>query len=624
MSRNIKIKKAATASRSAPKRRASGTSTPNLSSDSEGYSALDEVSDSDDDDDEDVTAAEEKHLINRAIQNGKSRSPRPPDASDDDDVEEDDEEGSVDNSDPTADDADAEDGGDFDPDFDDFDNTSWNGFMTDLEEQDPTALLATNPQKTPTTERRVRFAEGTRLPSSETSTDTDSDVVAQFFPDVLDDTGIPLHHVFRREDLGHNIEVSSNDSYGDFNSMSFSAAIFVDEMNLSTLPQLPDFLSATEDETSGATPQAGSIHNALPLDSPLQGDLEFDDNGSDSTDTDEEAPLVLQKIREAKALQQATQQVSNTCGNTTSAESTDTDSKAIDTPVVEHMTKRNGKPRSAKLQIDQNGDRAVMVYDPKKKRMVRLTPKTVQAMDEKEADGENAQPFYELPDLPANFNLADFDMGLLSSPPGPDVMLNGLNNGISHILSSSGAGQVGTSETFFNTMSPNLGFGDWEFSSDDLPSEYDEAEANLQVDAFFQFGDETDNDGIPTPTLASPLNVEPEDPFSNSPLNHLQNNANAVGAFRINQENQNLISSRKATEESLDFSGPFNTPIRGVKSGRLDAASTSISPVRRQKRPSVDIATTPVAGRKRGSVSENVGNAHKRQRSISEVGRMQI
>ncbi|EFX00514.1 hypothetical protein CMQ_7516 [Grosmannia clavigera kw1407] len=107
-------------------------------------------------------------------------------------------------------------------------------------------------------------------------------------------------------------------------------------------------------------------------------------------------------------------------------------------------------------------------------------------------------------------------------------------------------------------------------------------------------------------------------------------NADAVGAFRRNQIDQQLIYSNKATAESLAFSGPYIMgTLRGIKNGSLEAVATPITPPRRRKRHSISLrhdeyirSPLGAAVQKRkasGPPAEGSAADHKRQRSISEV-----
>ena len=93
----------------------------------------------------------------------------------------------------------------------------------------------------------------------------------------------------------------------------------------------------------------------------------------------------------------------------------------------------------------------------------------------------------------------------------------------------------------------------------------------------------------------------------------------AVGAWRRNQTQQKLVRSGSVTHESLDFAGPHGQGVlRGIKGGRLEAANTPITPLRRQKvaaaLPSSPASPLASIAQKRKFSGEQQG--HKRTRSL--------
>jgi hypothetical protein len=179
----------------------------------------------------------------------------------------------------------------------------------------------------------------------------------------------------------------------------------------------------------------------------------------------------------------------------------------------------------------------------------------------------------------------------------------------------------------------------------DSPSEYDEDDyddENLwDVEDFLNFGEESSADE----------DVEAEDPSSDSPataaepsstparpttatsedqihplLNHF--NSGVVGAFRRNQTRHQLLSRNTESHASLAFQGPHRTgTIRGIKGGRLQAANTPITPMRKQRasRPLVGpVDSSPLAhltggameDKKRKFDMEDAVRGHKRSKSL--------
>lgn len=119
--------------------------------------------------------------------------------------------------------------------------------------------------------------------------------------------------------------------------------------------------------------------------------------------------------------------------------------------------------------------------------------------------------------------------------------------------------------------------------------EVDEEEAKLDIDDFLRFDnsdseDDEELDFDPESAANSPTKKDSDKQDMHPLLNHLTSNADAVGAFRRNQINQQLILSDRATQESLSFSGPYyHGTLRGIKSGSLETVTTPITPARRRK-----------------------------------------
>lgn len=169
------------APKSSKQRRASSSSLSSASldlSDDEGYSGVEDVSDSDDDE-ENVFAAEEEHILSNARQHAAPpRSPRPTssdedeaaaDADDDDDTDdnEHDNEQVVES---------------MDEDGDDTSSVSWNGFTSENDEAAPAQGHTAEPVSTTPVERHVRFAG---VPDSESDSDETEEDVDDFFPDIF-------------------------------------------------------------------------------------------------------------------------------------------------------------------------------------------------------------------------------------------------------------------------------------------------------------------------------------------------------------------------------------------------------------------------------------------------------
>jgi hypothetical protein len=182
MSRNVRQTQPATPVKALKRRGSDSSSSLDDLSDSDGYSALGAISDSEDDDEEDVDAAEEEHIVTHNWHDSNQSSPRP--------IEEKDEEGD----DEEESDEDDEDDVDDDDDDDDEavdDNASWNGIMSEGIGSSDHASPATQDVK-----KSVRFIG---VPDSDgDTTETDDGLDDEFYPDIFVDQSA-LAPSFRRE-----------------------------------------------------------------------------------------------------------------------------------------------------------------------------------------------------------------------------------------------------------------------------------------------------------------------------------------------------------------------------------------------------------------------------------------
>ncbi|KAF4618129.1 hypothetical protein G7Y89_g14979 [Cudoniella acicularis] len=103
-------------------------------------------------------------------------------------------------------------------------------------------------------------------------------------------------------------------------------------------------------------------------------------------------------------------------------------------------------------------------------------------------------------------------------------------------------------------------------------------------------------------------------------LNHFNSN-DVVGAFRRNQNRHQLLTRNALSHEALAFSGPYGQgTLRGIKGGRLAAANTPITPMRKRKNtqpiassPGSPLANISATNGKRKFDQDHFG--HKRSRS---------
>lgn len=262
----------------AANRRVAQPPTPDLSGD-EGYSALEDLDESDDDDDDNVWAAEEEHLItDLAPAPRKARSPRPLfyDSNVEQDEDGDDEDEGVEEEEVDLtyqhEDEDEEGG--------ETDEKSWNGISDGTDHEGDMNELESPFPATPT-ERHVRFAN---VPDSDSdSTDTDDDH-ADMFPDIFVDQAT-LDPAIRREIDRDPEESSSSGSFWDFqgrldeySSGESEADLFLPSTAVSTAPPSDEELTPT---ATPLAPPLSIFESAAP--SPTQGlDLPVDFDGYES------------------------------------------------------------------------------------------------------------------------------------------------------------------------------------------------------------------------------------------------------------------------------------------------------------------------------------------------------
>lgn len=245
MSRNVK-RKFRPAPPKASKRRDSDTSSSSFDlSDEGGYSAVEDISDSEDDDEEDVNAAEEENILTQVIPSPSPAStPRPTtentheyDSSDDNPIEDVDESSSIILN---------EDGDD---------NVSWHGIVS---EKDSDLGQDTDIGSVSKIDRHVRFA----LPSDSDSdsTDTEDDYGGMYSDIFVAQTQLDPN--FRRE-----VELDPDDSSGSEGFWDYGQ--YFGDQRESEAEEIIRQLSDDEDED--ATPLA--TPNVLP---PIVG-IQIDD-----------------------------------------------------------------------------------------------------------------------------------------------------------------------------------------------------------------------------------------------------------------------------------------------------------------------------------------------------------
>lgn len=250
MSRNVRNKQPTTPVKVSKRRDSDASSSLDLS-DEGGYSAVEDITDSDEDE-EDVNAVEEEHILTNALRKVIPSSPRPAEEDEEgDDENEDDQDGDDDDNDDDDDDAES--------------SASWNGIPSDTEACPPDQRIEdpfiSGPEDS-VVERRVRFD----VPESSDgdSTETDDDIDHGFFPDIFVDQN-SLDPSFRREiENDPDDDNSSNSGFWDFRETGESTA----ELDAFIMKVLED----DGDSTSIATPMAGhelfSTAEPTPMPSP--------------------------------------------------------------------------------------------------------------------------------------------------------------------------------------------------------------------------------------------------------------------------------------------------------------------------------------------------------------------
>lgn len=293
-----------------------------------------------------------------------------------------------------------------------------------------------------------------------------------------------------------------------------------------------------------------------------------------------------------------------------------------------------GTSRSSRLNTGPKKKKPILVLNPVTRKMMIITPQRKKRFDVV-LDPEQFQTDY--------FSLPTNQTSPIIGNPGA-LMMGAMSSTNFFAGGTMDFQTVGPAEAFFPAASdPFVEFmGDESEDSFlvEADDEDDGEEKNLNIEDFLDFGDAesegegqvADNDdGITDKTLSrrasTALSATSDSNTDVHPLlSHFANNADAVGAFRRNQVNQQLILNGQATQESLAFSNPlYHGTLRGIKHGSLGGAATPLTPERRHKKA---LAKGPSDGfnqkRKASAMVGDNGYAHKRPRSISDVKAMQL
>lgn len=286
-------------------------------------------------------------------------------------------------------------------------------------------------------------------------------------------------------------------------------------------------------------------------------------------------------------------------------------SEMSDSDAPSPVKSQRGQPRVGRFNLDRSDRKPIAVLNPLTRKMMIFTPHRRRQLDLS----------------PEQFNFP-WAMEEQSSP----ILSNSANMMLSAMFSSNTFGDfvnaqtMGPAEAFFPFPS-EANAADESSTAASVQGEEDEGEKKLDINDFITWddghssGDEAgDGNWEPSSTPLRPTTASSEIDL----LSHL--NSDTVGAFRRNQINQQLILSNQATQDSLAFSGPYNyTAIRGLKSDRFDTAGIPLTPIRRHRKHAAEVARSPLetVSAKRKASGE-VGNGHKRHRSISDVNLLRI
>ncbi|KAI6349466.1 hypothetical protein MCOR25_010670 [Pyricularia grisea] len=586
------------------RRRCSDTSSSSLDlSDDGGYSAVEDVSDDEDDDEEDVYAAEAEHIINRVTHPKHTPSSSRPQLEDSEDEDEDEED--------EADDENEEEEEDEDDQEDDL--PEWNGIVSDPEDE---PLV-----EQPPVERHVRF---TGVPDSD-SDDTLSDVSdynKEFFPDIFVEQA-SLDPAFRRQVEQDPDDTSSVGSFWDFEDAN-------DHMFA------PQGHMVTEDATESQLASAASTpaRNIEELDDSSESLDGYETDGETTEEDIPTEPLIRKKqIRRIEPADGSSD--SDTASPAKSAKTAKTAKTSI-----QRFRSKAGKPRVGHFDLDNNDSKPVGVMDPVTRKMIIFTPSKTRRM-------ELSQESLNWQDSEIN-NMIGMQQSPILSNSG-SMMFGAMfsNNAMGDFMNNL---PVGPEEAFYPLNSDAMSYSDGSTGSENMDFVGDEGEKDLKLDDFLIFdsndtGDEAEtanpsedeNDGGATPTPARRHSVAASS-VSDATVNgggdihpllaHFDRNSEKVGAFRRDQVNKQLILSDMATEESLLFSNGYSNPIRGVRSDSLNNITAPLTPVRRRKssvsayQHMISSPLDSVAQKRKAS--SNLNEAHKRQRSISDVRSLQI
>ncbi|KJZ71362.1 hypothetical protein HIM_09245 [Hirsutella minnesotensis 3608] len=578
MSRNIRTKYPAPAK--ARKRRASDSSSSLDLSDDDGYSAVEDISDSEDDDEDDVKAVEEENILTETV----PQPPAPPrphlsidtTVGDDDDDEEEEADEEEDDEDDDDDDHDFANDDDNQVPDDADEQASWAGIMSEVDGSQLSDYYQgyNSFASDAVVERHVRFD----VPSSDSDSTDSEDDHADLFPDIFVSQS-SLDPAFRREIEHDPDESSGSGSFWDYGSH------YEDHRDSDAEEVVRD---VSDEETPTATPRLNRPAPAPASFTPVfeeNAELDGYETDGDTTEEDIPEPPIRRKTRRPSSHM----------------------SEASDSDVESPVKPQRGQPRVGRFNLDRSDKKPIAVLNPLTRKMMIFTPHRRRQLDLSPEQFNFSWPMEEQPS-PLFSNSANMMLSAMFSSNTFGDFVNGQT--------------MGPAEAFF----PFPSEANTADESSTGPSEEDEAEKKLDINDFITWddahtsGEEGDGTWEPSSTPIKSTAAASE----RDVLSHL--NSDTVGAFRRNQINQQLILSNQATHDSLAFSGPYNyTALKGLKSDRFDTAGLPLTPIRRQKRHLSDVSRSPLESvSAKRKASGDVGGGHKRQRSISDVNMLQI
>lgn len=587
MSRNIRQKYPAAAAKAQKRRRLSDSSSSLDLSDDEGYSAVEDISDSEDNDEEDVIAVEEETILLEGLPI-PSHAPRPLLEDEDEDEDEAEAEDEAEDADEEEEEEEEEEDDDDDGDEhldEDADNASWAGILSDVEDGQASDFYHdSNPfVSDPIIERHVRFD----IPDSDSDSTETEDDHADLFPDIFVSQN-SLDPAFRKEIEHDTDESSGSNSFWDYHGH------YEEEGGDDSESEAEEIVrQLSDDETVAAVPTPDATNAPENFTPTFEESLELDGYESDGDTTDEEdipEPVIRKKARRLS-----------------SALSDEASDSEADSPVKSER----GQPRVGRFNLDRSDKKPIAVLNPLTRKMMIFTPHRRRHLD--------------LSPEQFNFPWAIEDQ---TTP----LLSNSANMMLSAMFSSNTFGDfvnaqtMGPAEAFFPF--PTETNEDDSSTSPSTDGE-DDDEEKLDINDFITFGEAADDESSGDEGDNDKWGASPKRPATASgdmgALSHL--NSNTVGAFRRNQINQQLILSSQATQDSLAFSGPYNyTALRGLKSDRFDTATVPLTPIRRHKKQINESARGSLesTSTKRKAPGEAGESNHKRHRSISDVNSLRI